>query len=46
MKFNKQKNRFDVVFQAYNEKEAKELCDMLLQMQGAPEGVDADVMED
>lgn len=46
VKFNVQRNRFEVVFYAHSESECKDLVEMLLGEKIVPENVDSDVMED
>lgn len=46
VKFDATKNRFEVVFHAYNEEEAVQLVERLLGLQSLPDNVDADVLEE
>lgn len=46
VKFNVQRNRFEVVFYAHSENECKDLVEMLLGKKVVPENVDSDVMDD
>ncbi len=46
VRFNAQKNRFEVRFYAHSEKEIDELVEMLLRRKEIPKNIDADVIED
>lgn len=46
VKFNAQRNRFEVRFYAHSEKEIDDLCELLLRRKEMPKNVDSDVLED